>query len=96
MPGRHLYPVLIDFDRLETDRATLMTNLRRRGVGTQVHYIPVPMHKAFGGRGDEHAIGNAWPGAKAYYDRVLSLPLHPGMSLDDPDRVADALDALLH
>jgi dTDP-4-amino-4,6-dideoxygalactose transaminase len=37
----HLYGVLIDFPALGLDRATLMRGMAARGIGTQVHYIPV-------------------------------------------------------
>src|SRR5690606_4256744 len=40
--GWHLYSVRIDFASLSMDRAELMTRLRDAGIGTQVHYIPVP------------------------------------------------------
>ena len=42
--GLHLYVVDIDFPALRKIRATVMTELRARGVGTQVHYIPVHHH----------------------------------------------------
>jgi dTDP-4-amino-4,6-dideoxygalactose transaminase len=35
------------------------------------------------------------PGAEAWYDRCLSLPLYPGMADDDVARVAQALKASL-
>ena len=45
MPGQdpawHLYVVLIDFDAVGVDRATVIHALRERGIGTQVHYLPV-------------------------------------------------------
>jgi dTDP-4-amino-4,6-dideoxygalactose transaminase len=40
--GLHLYVVRIDFAALNITRAAVMAKLRAAGVGTQVHYIPVP------------------------------------------------------
>ncbi len=87
----HLYTVLIDFHALGIDRATLMKQLAKQGVGTQVHYIPVsdqPYYKNLYGNQD-------LPGAKSYYSQVLSLPLFPAMEHTDVDRVVKALRAIL-
>jgi dTDP-4-amino-4,6-dideoxygalactose transaminase len=83
----HLYPVLIDFEALGIERGALMRRLRERGVGTQVHYIPVnrqPYYRARYGLAE-------LPGAEAYYARVLSLPLFFGLADAEVDRAADAL-----
>lgn len=83
--ANHLFVVLIDFPGLGKTRRAVMEALRARDVGSQVHYIPVhhqPYHaKHLDG-------GGSFPNADAYYERCLSLPLHPGMSLDDIDHVA--------
>jgi UDP-4-amino-4,6-dideoxy-N-acetyl-beta-L-altrosamine transaminase len=88
-PGWHLCSVLIDFAALGTDRGTVMRRLRERGVGTQVHYIPVHQHPYYRRR---HASLDL-PGANAYYARTLSLPLYPSMTKSDVDFVVDAVKA---
>ena len=88
----HLYPVLIDFNRFGVSRAEVMREMRARGIGTQVHYIPLPMHPYYRDRGWDPAL---FPGALRYYERTLSLPLFPAMRDDDVDRVVDALCAVL-
>lgn len=85
-PAWHLYVALIDFEGLGLSRAKVMSALRERGVGTQVHYVPVPFQPGFGG-----ARGNAYPGADLYYRRALSLPLFPSMTDEDVERVAATL-----
>jgi len=90
-PGWHLYVALVDFAALGTTRAALMARLREAGVGTQVHYLPVHRQPYYRARyGDLHL-----PGADAFYDRCLSLPLYPGMADEDVDRVAAALTGAL-
>ena len=86
-PGWHLCSVLIDFAALGTGRATVMRRLRRRGIGSQVHYIPLHLHPYYRQR---HASLDL-PGANAYYARTLSLPLWPTMTKADVDLVVDAL-----
>ena len=91
MPGGrtawHLYPVLIDFASAPVDRAALMGRLAERGIGTQIHYRPVHLQPYYRDRYGEADL----PGARAYSDRCLTLPLFPAMADDDVARVVDAL-----
>ena len=87
----HLCVVLIDFEEAGITRAQLMRVLRDKGIGTQVHYIPVhlqPYYKKL--YGDLNL-----PGAEAYYSRVLSLPLFFSMTDDDVERVVTILSQAL-
>lgn len=88
-PGWHLCAVQIDFGSLQIDRRTLMLRLRERGIGTQVHYLPVNLHPYYRNRYGEIDL----PGALSYYQRTLSLPLYPTMTSADVDRVVDELAA---
>ena len=90
-PGWHLCAVQVDFDALAIDRKTLMECLRKRGVGTQVHYLPVNLHPFYRDRYGEIEL----PGALSYYQRTLSLPLSPTMTSNDVDRVVDELAACI-
>ena len=90
-PALHLYVVLIDFHAIGMDRAQVMRGLRARGIGTQVHYIPVHTQPYYRNRYGDITL----PGADAYYRRALSLPLHPSMSDDDVIRVVEALADVL-
>jgi len=62
--------------------------LRRRGVGVNVHYIPVhlqPFYKNYGfKKGD-------FPNAERYYSRVISLPLFHGMTNTQQDLICQTL-----
>ena len=90
-PAWHLFAVLIDFAAAGIPRAELMRRLRAEGIGTQVHYIPVPWQPYYRKR----SPGGDYPGAAAYYEKVLSLPLFTAMSLEDVARVSAALSAAL-
>jgi len=85
--GWHLYVVLIDFVRASLTRAELMNRLHKLGIGTQVHYLPVHRQPCWRQRFRALSL----PGADAYYDRCLSLPLFPAMADTDVARVVDAL-----
>jgi UDP-4-amino-4,6-dideoxy-N-acetyl-beta-L-altrosamine transaminase len=87
----HLMCVLIDFPALGVTRREAMEALQVRGIGSQVHYIPVHSQPYYRGRYGEMSL----PGAEAWYDRTLSLPLYPGMEMADVDRVVTALSEAL-
>jgi UDP-4-amino-4,6-dideoxy-N-acetyl-beta-L-altrosamine transaminase len=90
-PVLHLMCVLIDFRAAGTTRPAVVDALRARGVGTQVHYIPVHRQPYYAERYGALDL----PGAEGWYDRCLSLPLYPGMADEDVGRVAEALRAVL-
>jgi len=90
-PVLHLMVALIDFEAAGRTRREVVDALRARGVGTQVHYIPVhrqPYYRNLYGELD-------LPGAEAWYARCLSLPLYPGMEDGDVAKVAGALKDVL-
>ena len=91
VPALHLLAARIDFAAAGTTRADLMEALRRRGIGSQVHYIPVHRQPWWAARSRTPTL----PGADAWYERTLSLPLYPSMTEADVDRVADALSGAL-
>jgi perosamine synthetase len=82
----HLYVVQLADD---LDRDAVFTALRGRGIGANVHYLPVHLHAFYRER---FGTGpGLCPVAEAAYERILSLPLFPAMADDDVDRVVDAL-----
>jgi len=90
-PALHLLTVLVDFEALGTTRLAVVEALKAKGVGSQVHYIPVhhqPYYQARYGALD-------LPGSDAWYARCLTLPLYPTMADGDVDRVIEALTAAL-
>jgi dTDP-4-amino-4,6-dideoxygalactose transaminase len=82
-PSLHLYAVHLDLKSTGMTRAQLMRALMAKGVGTQVHYIPVYRQPYFVARYGDQRL----PGAEAYYGGVLSLPLFPAMADEDAQRV---------
>ncbi len=86
-PAWHLFAV-----RLRgLDRRRFCAELRRRGIGTQVHYIPVNAFPLYRRLGYDPA---ATPLATAAAARLVSLPLYPAMSDRDVDRVIAAVQVV--
>ncbi|PTS91429.1 MULTISPECIES: UDP-4-amino-4,6-dideoxy-N-acetyl-beta-L-altrosamine transaminase [unclassified Caulobacter] len=90
-PALHLLTVLIDFPATGLSRRAVVEGLKARGIGSQVHYIPVQQQPYYAERYGPLSL----PGAQAWYDRCLTLPLYPGMADADVARVVEALTEVL-
>ena len=90
-PVLHLMVALIDFKAAGKTRRQVVDELKAQGVGTQVHYIPVNRQPYYVNRYGPLVL----PGADAWYEACLSLPLYPGMADEDVDKVAGALGDVL-
>lgn len=87
--AQHLYPLLLDLDRLALDRAGFIDALQERRIGTGIHFTAVHLHQyyreRFGyRRGD-------FPEAEYISDRTVSLPLSPAMTERDVEDVIAAV-----
>jgi dTDP-4-amino-4,6-dideoxygalactose transaminase len=80
--GYHLFPVLVP------ERARVYRALHDDGIRVQVHYVPVHHHPV---SRDIELPSGGLPVCDEVYAGLLSLPLHPGMSEADQDRVVDSL-----
>lgn len=89
----HLYPLMIQFDKIGLDRNKFMRKLRRAGILTQVHYIPVYQQPYYRKQKSERSAD--FPNSELYYDRTLSIPIHPLMKDGDVRRVIAAIKTLL-
>lgn len=72
----HLFVIRVD----EARRERLYLRLREDGIGTQVHYLPLHLHPAFGVLG--YPAGS-FPRSEHAHQGMLSLPIHPKMSSRD-------------
>jgi perosamine synthetase len=82
----HLYPIRV----LEGRRRHVFDFLRSKGIGVQVHYLPVHLHPVFSDMGYEKG---SCPVAEQAYDELISLPLFPDLTDDLQDRVMEELRA---
>ncbi|MBF9018681.1 MULTISPECIES: UDP-4-amino-4,6-dideoxy-N-acetyl-beta-L-altrosamine transaminase [unclassified Oceanispirochaeta] len=88
----HLYVLLINFKKFKISRADFIEKLFQKGIGTQVHYIPVyrqPYYKDRNFRG-------LCPNAEEYYSKAISLPLYPDLSIKEQDYVITEIMKLLN
>lgn len=84
----HIFPVLLDLDRLTVDRRAVLAALRAENIGATVHYVPVYWHPYYQARGYPRGL---CPRAEEAFARLLTLPLFPGMTERDVDDVLAAV-----
>lgn len=89
----HLFVVRIDFESFGKSRAQVMNALKKKGIGTQVHYIPVHLQPYY--RELYQTKPGDFPQAERYYAQALSLPMYPAMTNDDVSRVVAELESAL-
>jgi dTDP-4-amino-4,6-dideoxygalactose transaminase len=89
----HLYTPLVDVDRLSIDRDRFMSELKTRNIGTGLHYTAAHEFSyyanRFGWRPED------FPQAHFVSERIVSLPLFPGLSDDDQDDAISAIREVL-
>ena len=86
--GHHLYILLIDFKQIALTRGQVMKKLREYGIGSQVHYIPVPSQPYYRQLGFSP---EDYPKAQMYYEQALSIPLFFDLSDDQQNQVIQAI-----
>lgn len=89
----HLYIIRLALDRLTVDRGEVIDRLKELGIGTSVHFIPLHLHPYYRRRWGYTA--QDLPVATMEYERAISLPIWPGMSATDVDRVVEGLSSVL-
>jgi len=83
----HIYPV-----RFHGDRRAIFDRLRAKGIGVNVHYLPVylqPYYRKLG-----YQAGTC-PNAERYYEQAITLPLYPKMTDGDVKTVIAAVKEVL-
>lgn len=85
--GWHLYIVQVK----NCDRRQVFEAMREKGIGVNVHYIPVYMHPYY----QEHGYENVHcANAEEIYSHIISLPLYQGLTSEQQDYVIDTLKSL--
>lgn len=90
----HLYLLKVKSDLLTIGRDEFIAELRRRQIGTSVHFIPVQLHPFFAAHAGR--AENQCPAALERYYRSVSLPLYPGLTESQVLRIASAVKDILH
>lgn len=79
--GRHLYVIRI------ADRDRVFEDLRARGIGVQVHYVPMYEFSSFAGHGN----ASMFPETAEAFAHMISLPMFPGLTDAEQQVVVDTV-----
>jgi dTDP-4-amino-4,6-dideoxygalactose transaminase len=85
----HLFIMRIRPELLGVDRATFVECLKKLGIGTSVHFIPLHLHPYY-----QHTYGyrsGDFPNAEDAFSRCFSLPVYPDLSWDERKRIVSAV-----
>jgi dTDP-4-amino-4,6-dideoxygalactose transaminase len=85
----HLYVLRLNLDQLSIDRDRFIHEMASRGVSCSVHFIPLHMQPYWR---DTYGLEPAqFPVASREFERVVSLPIYPGMTDEMVERVVATL-----
>lgn len=83
----HLYVIKLNLELLTIDRAGFIEELKTRGIGTSVHFIPLHRHPFY-----RDVVGykaEDFPVSEWLYERMISLPIYPGMTDEELNYVVE-------
>ena len=89
----HLFIVRLDTKRAGMDRETFMAELKKRNIGTGLHFKAVHTQKYY--RDILHLPNGTLPATEWNSDRICSLPLFPDMTFEEVDDVVGAIKEVL-
>lgn len=84
----HLFPIRV----VASKRDRIFKELRKKGIGVQVHYLPVHFHPYYAKLGYKEGV---CPNAERYSSEEISIPLYPQLTVREQDLVIAALKSAL-
>lgn len=90
--GLHLYVIRLKLNEIRKTHREVFDSLRAAGIGVNLHYIPVYLQPYYEGLG--FRVG-CCPEAEQYYNEAISLPMYPGLTDMQQDKVLARLHLAL-
>jgi perosamine synthetase len=88
----HLYPIELDLEKLKISRSRFIEELKNAGIGASVHFIPLYRHPFYM---DKFNLDpENYPNSEQIYDRIITLPIWPGMKISQIERVINIVNFL--
>ncbi|AWL30338.1 UDP-4-amino-4,6-dideoxy-N-acetyl-beta-L-altrosamine transaminase [Acinetobacter defluvii] len=90
--GLHLYVIRLKLDKIRKNRKEVFDLLREKGIGVNVHYIPVHTQPYYENLGFKQGD---FPEAESYYASAISLPMYPDLTREQIDYIYQTLKEVL-
>jgi UDP-4-amino-4,6-dideoxy-N-acetyl-beta-L-altrosamine transaminase len=90
--SRHLYVIKLRLEMMDLSHRQVFEILRDKGIGVQLHYIPIPSQPFYKNLGFKDTD---YPNALEYYREAISLPLFPTMTELQQNKVVNVLNEIL-
>ena len=88
----HLYIVRLNLEKINTNKKEVFNFLRKKGIGVNVHYIPIHYHPFYQNLNFKKGY---LPETEKYYEEALSLPIFPDLKLKDQKYIVNCLKEAL-
>ncbi len=86
----HLYSLRLNLDRLKIDRSRFIEELKSKGIGCSVHWMPLHIHPYYR---LQYGYGEGiFPAAESLWLRQISLPIYPSMTEEEIDYVIETVE----
>jgi len=85
----HLFYIRLNLGKLSIDRAAFIEELKKRGIVTSVHWMPLHLHPYY--RNQYGFKEEDFPKASSVYKRLVSLPIFPGMTIQEISYVTETI-----
>lgn len=88
----HLYVICLQ-ENYTLQHKRIFTLLREKGIGVNLHYIPVhrqPYYEKLGFKFGQY------PDAERYYSQAMSIPLHPNLTSEEQQYIANSLETAIN
>jgi len=89
----HLYVIQLNLEQLRIGRNEFIEQLKKHGIGTSVHFIPLHLHPYY--RDTFKYSPEDFPLASAVFERIISLPIYSKMSEEDALNVIRTISTLI-
>lgn len=91
--GWHIYVITLNLDKLKVGRREIFEALQKENIGVNVHYLPVYLHPYYTKLGYRKGL---CPVAENIYNRMITIPLFPGMTDRDVEDVIAAIKKVIN
>ena len=88
----HLYVIQLNLQEINQSHLQVFTELRQKGIGVNLHYIPVYSHPYYQSLGFSKGY---CPNAEIYYSRAISIPMFSALTNMQQDFVVNSLNEII-